>query len=327
MTATSGGTFSAASVPRYGPPEIVTVDELPHPKPRAGDVLVRIEAAAVTSADARMRAGRFPRGFGGPARLAIGLRGPRARVLGSASSGIVEEVGGGVTRFAVGDAVAGMAGMELGAHAQYARIRASSLTLKPSSVPHTDAAAILFGGATALHFLRDRAGVKPGDRVLINGASGAIGTAAIQLVTHFGACVTAVASARNHDLVTRLGAAEVVDYTMTPVTDLDERFDVVFDAVGNISRAQGLKLLAAEGKLVLAVANLADTIRARGRVFAGPAPERAEDFAFLLDLVERGIVDPVTSVAGGLDSIQEAHRLVDTGRKVGNLVILPNAAL
>lgn len=162
--------------------------------------------------------------------------------------------------------------------------------------------------------------------MLVNGASGAVGTAAVQLAAHFGASVTAVASARNHDLVTRLGAVRTIDYAQAPVTDIEDRFDVVFDAVGNISRAEGLRLLASEGALVLAVASLSDTVRARGRVFAGSAPERAEDVAFLLDLVEREIVDPVTRVAGGLTVIREAHQVVDSGRKVGNLVILPSAA-
>ncbi len=315
----------AASVSRYGPPEVVTIEELPRPAPHSGEVLVRIEAVAVTSGDARMRAGRFPRGFGAPARIAIGVRGPRSRVLGSALSGVVETVAEGTTQFVVGDTVAGMTGARFGAHAEYARVPQASLTRTPPGVRHEDAAAILFGGTTALHFLRDRAAVKAGDRVLVNGASGSVGTAAVQLAAHLGASVTAVASSPNHDLITSLGAVRVVDYTETPVADLEDRFDIVFDAVGNISRAEGVKLLASEGKLILAVASLADTIRARGRVFAGPAPERVKDFAHLLDLVEHGLIDPVAQVAGGLGAIQEAHRLVDTGRKVGNLVILPNA--
>lgn len=314
-----------ASVYRYGPPEEVVLEEAPRPAPRAGEVLVRVEAVAVTSGDARMRAGRFPRGFGVPARLALGVRGPRSRVLGSALSGIVERLPEEATPFSVGDAVSGMTGMRLGAHAEFARVSATSLAPTPPGVRHEDAAAILFGGSTALHFLRDRVGVKAGDRVLVNGASGSVGTAAVQLAAHLGATVTAVSSSRNHDLVTRLGADRVVDYARTPVADLGDRFDVVFDAIGNVSRAEGLKLLTPDGALVLAVASLPDTIRARGRVFAGSARERAEDFAFLLDLVGRGLIDPVTRVAGGLDAIQEAHRLVDTGRKVGNLVILPNA--
>lgn len=273
-----------------------------------------------------MRAGRFPRGFNIPARLALGVRGPRARVLGSAMSGIVEEVAEGVRRFAVGDLVAGMAGMKFGAHAQYARFSETSLVPRPAAVSHQDAAAILFGGTTALHFLRDRAGVKASDRVLVNGASGAVGTAATQLAAHFGASVTAVASSRNHDLLTRLGADQVIDYGQTRITDIDDRFDVVFDAVGNISLKQGRRLLTPEGKLVLVVASLTDTLRAHGRVLAGPAPERADAFEFLLECIERGDIDPVTHIAGGLDAIQQAHRLVDTGRKVGNLVILPNAS-
>lgn len=315
----------AASVSRYGPPESVTIEEVARPVLRPGEVLVRIEAAAVTSADARMRAGRFPRGFRIPARLALGIRGPRSRVLGSAFSGIVQEVAAGSTTFGVGDPVAGMAGMRLGAHAECARVLESSLTRTPPGVRHEDAAAILFGGTTALRFLRDRAGVRAGDRVLVNGASGSVGTAAVQLAVQLGATVTAVTSSANHELVSQLGAVRAIDYHQTPVADLEDRFDVVFDAVGNISRATGLGLLTPDGTLILAVASLADTILARGRVLAGPAAERAEDSAFLLGLVDQGLIDPVTHVAGGLAQIRDAHRLVDTGRKVGNLVILPNA--
>ena len=315
----------AASVERYGPPEHVVVSDTPTPELRRGEVLVRVEAAAVTAADARLRAGRFPQGFALLARLGVGIRGPRARVLGSTLSGRVEQVAPDVTRFLPGDAVAGMTGLKMGAHAEYVTVSASALVRKPVGVQNADAAGVLFGGTTALWFLRDRAGVKAGMRVLVNGASGAVGTSAVQLAKHLGATVTAVTSSRNRELVVRLGADRVVDYAKTPVATLDDRFDVVFDAVGNVSRAEGLRLLVPTGSLILAVADLLDTVRARGRVLAGPAPQRGEDFAFLLDLVASGDLDPVTEVVGGLESVPEAHRRIDTGRKVGNLVILPHS--
>lgn len=314
----------AAVVTRYGQPDAVRVVELPTPEPGAGEVLVRVAAAAVTAADSRLRAGRFPPGFGAPARLAMGIRGPRARILGNSLSGTVERVGPGVTAFAPGDEVAGMTGFRMRAHAEYAVAPVASLARKPAEVGHADAAGILFGGTTALHFLRDRARVAPGETVLVNGASGSVGSAAVQLARHLGATVTAVASARNRDLVLRLGAGRAVDYAATPVAGLAERFDVVLDAVGNLSRADGLRLLADDGRLALVVASLADTVRAGGRVLAGPAPERAEDIAFLLGLVAAGDLRAVTEVAGGLETLPEAHRLVDSGRKVGNLVVLPH---
>ncbi|MBG6181663.1 NAD(P)-dependent alcohol dehydrogenase [Arthrobacter sp. CAN_A1] len=313
----------AASVTRYGPPERIVISEIPLPEPRQGEALVRVEAAAVTAADARLRAGRFPQGFGLLARLGIGFRGPRARVLGSAFSGRIESVAPGEMRFAPGDEVAGMNGLRMGAHAEYMTVRTQKLVRKPDELSHEDTAGVLFGGATALWFLRDRAGVKSGDRVLINGASGAVGSSAVQLARYLGATVTAVTSSRNRDLAVRLGAGRVLDYEEVPVATIDDHFDVVFDAVGNLSRSEGLRLLVPTGSLLLAVASLFDTVRARGRVHAGPAPERGDDFAFLLDLVVRGDLDTVTEVVGGLERVREAHRRIDTGRKVGNLVILP----
>lgn len=315
--------MQAAFIDRYGSPESISLVDVPRPVARAGEVLIRVAAAAVTSGDARLRSGRFPPGFAIPARLAIGLRGPRARIPGAVFSGTIVELGSGVSGLAIGDEVAGMAGMRLGAHAEVVAVKSTAVTAKPPAVSHTDAAAVLFGGSTALHFLRDRAKVGSGSRVLINGASGAVGTSAIQIATHLGAEVTAVSSRRNHELLQSLGAAHVIDYYETPLTEVPGPYDAVLDAVGNLSRSEGLRLTAPDGTAILAVASLADTIRARGRVAAGPAPERAEDFALLLDLVRSGALSSVASVVGDLTALPEAHRRIDSGRKVGNLVIVP----
>lgn len=312
----------AAVVDRYGPPEIVVVAERPMPEPRAGEVLVRVAAVAVTAGDARMRSGRFPAGFGLLARLAIGLRGPRRRILGSAFSGTVEGAAPGIAGFEVGDGVVAMAGT-LGGHAELVTVRATALARKPATVTHPDAAAVLFGGTTAVYFLRDRAKVGAGDTVLVNGASGAVGSSALQLAKHFGATVTAVTSSRNAGFVTALGADHVIDYTVTPVSDLPGGYDIVFDAVGNLSRADAPRLLAPHGRLVLAVGSPADMVLGGARVITGSAPERAEDIRFLLDLAAAGQLKPVTEVVGGLDALPEAYRRVDSGRKVGNLVVLP----
>lgn len=313
----------AARVDRYGPPETIRITAAPVPAPGPGEALVRVEAAAVTSGDARLRAGRFPRGFALPARLAIGVRGPRRKIPGVAFSGVVERLGHGVADMPEGDAVAGMTGARFGAHAEYLAVPAKALTPLSAGVTHADATGALFGGSTALHFLRDRAQIRSGQTVLVNGASGSVGSAAVQLAVRFGATVTAVSSSGNHALLHRLGAAQTIDYRETPVAGLDQRFDVVFDAVGNLSRADGLRLAGDEGVVILAVAGLLDTVTARGRVIAGAVPERSEDFALVLDLVARGEFDPLVEVLGGLEALSEAHRRIDTGRKVGNLVILP----
>ena len=335
--------MKAAVVGRYGPPRTVRIEQVPDPEPRADEVLVRVRATAVTAGDARIRAARFPRGFGILGRLGLGLRGPRRPVLGAVFSGTVERLGSAVgaastgvastgaaaekgaagMALSVGDEVAGMTGARMGAHAELLVVPAARLVPKPAAVSHADAAAALFGGTTAVHFLRDRAGLGAGQRVLVNGASGSVGSAAVQLARQLGAQVTAITSDRNRRLVASLGAERTIDYATHPVAGLRGDYDVVFDAVGNIGRSDGPRLLAPGGALILAAAGLVDTLAARGRVHAGSAPERPESFSLLLDLVAAGDFDPLARALGGLEAIPEAHAIVDSGRKVGNLVVLP----
>ncbi|MGB8859626.1 MAG: NAD(P)-dependent alcohol dehydrogenase [Ilumatobacteraceae bacterium] len=315
--------MKAAVVHRYGPPEVVQLEEVGRPVPRADEVLVRIEAAAVTSGDARVRAARFPAGFGLLARPMLGIVRPRRPILGGTLSGVVDAVGDRVSGFAPGDEVCGMTGIRMGAHAEYVAMQAKRLARKPAGVSHDDAAGLLFGGTAALCFLRDRARVAPGMSVLVNGASGAIGTNAVQLARHFGATVTGVTSAPNKELVTGLGAARVIDYTTTDLSKITERFDVVFDTVGNMSIASGRRLLAPNGVLLLAVAGLGQTLRARGNVVAGPAPERVADFDFLLGLVAGGELTVVHDHAYALADIEQAYRRIDSGHKRGNIVVHP----
>lgn len=315
--------MKAAVVGRYGPPRTVRIEQVPDPEPRADEVLVRVRATAVTAGDARIRAARFPRGFGVLGRLGLGLRGPRRPVLGVVFSGTVERLGSAGMALSVGDEVAGMTGARMGAHAELLVVPAARLVPKPAAVSHADAAAALFGGTTALHFLRDRAGLRAGQRVLVNGASGSVGSAAVQLARQLGAEVTAITSDRNRRLVASLGAERTIDYATQPVAGMRGDYDIVFDAVGNIGRSDGPRLLAPGGALILAAAGLVDTLAARGRVHAGSAPERPESFSLLLDLVAAGDFDPLARALGGLEAIPEAHAIVDSGRKVGNLVVLP----
>lgn len=313
----------AAVIERYGAPEVVHVVDVPRPRPRAEEVLVRVEAAAVTSGDARIRGARFPAGFRIPARMAFGIVRPRRSILGSSFSGVVEEVGTRVHDLAPGDEVCGMTGFKFGAHAEYLTVPVKKIADKPSGVTHEDAAGLLFGGTTALYFLRDKASVGPGMSVLVNGASGAIGTNAVQLAKHFGATVTAVTSAPNAQLVMDLGADQVIDYTDHALTATAERFDVVLDAVGNLSIQSGRRLLRDQGVLLLAVASLGTTIRARGNVVAGSTPERVDDFTFLLQLLDQGEITVVHDQTYALDEIADAHRRVDSGHKRGNIVVRP----
>jgi len=315
--------MQAAVLERYGAPEVVQVAEVPQPEPRADEVLVRVRAVAVTSGDARIRGARFPPGFGFLARLAFGITAPRRPILGSSFSGVVERVGSKVGDLRPGDEVCGMTGTKMGAHAEYLAVPAKRVARKPSGVTHDDAAGLLFGGSTALHFLRDKASVGPGTSVLVNGASGAVGTNAVQLATHLGATVTGVTSASNAALVAELGASRVIDYATEDLAATTERFDVVLDTVGNLTITSGRRLLTPDGVLLLAVAGLGDMIRARGNVAAGSAPERVAHFDVLLGLVANGEITVVHDQTFDLDHIADAHRRVDTGRKVGNIVVRP----
>ncbi len=310
----------AADVEAYGPPEVVKIRDLPLPPVGPKSVLIRVTATAVTSGDARIRGANFPDGFGILSRLFLGFHGPRKAVLGGVVSGTVAAVGAKVDQFAVGDQVCGMTGTAMGAHAEYVVAPAKKVVHLPASVSHEDAAGLLFGGSAALHFLRT-AGTGPGTTVLVNGASGAIGTNAVQIAKHLGATVTAVTSGPNAALVTELGADDVIDYTVTPLAETTRRFDVVLDTVGNLDRRSARRLLTDDGFAVLAAASLGDNFAARGNVKAGVAPERADYFAHLLDLVADGTIRVVRDNVLDLDDIADAHRRVDSGRKVGNLVV------
>jgi NADPH:quinone reductase-like Zn-dependent oxidoreductase len=313
----------AVVVQHYGPPSVAQLTELPSPEPKPDQVVVRVAAAAVTAGDARIRGASFPPGMGTLGRLALGLRGPRSKVLGMVVSGTVEALGSRVAGFAIGDEVAGMAGGRMGAHAELVTIEAKRLVHKPAGVSHDAAAAAIFGGTTALHFLHDVAGLQPGQDVLVIGASGAVGTSAVQLATLAGARVTGVTSGRNAELVRTLGADEVVDYTTTDPTALGRRFDVIIDAVGTLTPATARALVREGGTAVLAVAGLGEMLQSRGPITTGTAPGSAALVGRLLPLLERGELDPVIQESLPLAEIARAYEIVDSGRKVGNVVVRP----
>lgn len=313
----------AAVVDRYGPPSVARVATVADPVPRRGEVLVRIAAASVNSGDARIRGARFPAGLGALARLGLGMRRPRRRVLGTAFAGVVAAVGEGVTGPVAGDRVCGTSGFRMGAHAELIAVPAGSAVPVPDGVTLEDAASAIFGGTTALHYLHELGAVRAGERVLVVGASGAVGTMAVQLARIAGAEVTGVCSAANAGLVRSLGADEVLDHREAGVAGLGPRFDVVLDAVGTLGARSGRRLLAPGGRLLLAVAGLRDMLAARGPVRAGSAPDRPEDVATLVGLLDRGELRAVTEAVLPLDRIAEAHERVDSGRKVGALLVAP----
>ena len=318
----------AAVYERYGPPEVVEVREVSRPVPNDGEVLIRVHATTVNSADHRLRSLDMPQGFGILARLALGVSRPRQPILGAELSGVIESVGKDVHGLAAGDEVFAFTGARMGCHAEY-KVMAQDgpLALKPASLRYDEAAALSFGGTTALDFFR-RAKLQRGEKVLINGASGTVGTAAVQIARHFGAEVTAVCSTANLGWVKALGATEVIDYTREDFTANGRKYDVIVDTVGTAPFSRSRRSLERDGRLLLVLGGLSDMLRipwaaitSRIRIIAAPARERAEDLRFLAGLAEAGEFRPVIDRRYPLDQIVEAHRYVDTNRKKGSVVI------
>jgi NADPH:quinone reductase-like Zn-dependent oxidoreductase len=318
----------AAVYRRYGPPEVVAIEELLDPVPKDDEVLIGVRATTVTSADHRARSLDMPRGFGALSRLVFGLSGPRQRILGTEAAGVIEAVGRAVTNWKPGDEVLAFTGIGMGCHAELKCVKASAaLARKPASLSFEEAASLPFGGTTALEFLR-RGKVKAGERVLVNGASGCVGTAAVQLAKHFGAHVTGVCSSANLELVRSLGADEVIDYTKQDFSALGQRYDAIVDTVGTAPLSRSARALEQDGRLLLVLGDLPAmlggawaSLTTDKKVISGPAAERAEDLRVLIELAERGVLKPVIDGCYPLARIAEAHARVDSGRKRGSVVI------
>ena len=315
--------MKAAIINAYGPPEVLQIMEVPTPNINKNEILVKVKAVAVTSADTRIRGARFPKGFGFFARMFFGVTKPRVHILGSTFSGVVEAVGSDVTAFQIGDEVCGMTGVKMGTYAECIKItKPSSLVRKPAKVSHEEAAGAMFGGTAALYFVRDILDVKSNEEVIINGASGAVGTNAVQLAKYFGANVTGVTSGSNAKIVRDLGADKIIDYTKQDLAYSKEKYDVVLDTVGNISPSSAKKVLRKNGRAGLMVTNLGDTLRAHGQVKTGTATEKTEDIEFLLSLMEQGFLKTIIDRKYDFNSIVEAHKYVDSGQKIGNVILL-----
>jgi NADPH:quinone reductase-like Zn-dependent oxidoreductase len=296
---------------RYGPPEVLRVEELATPVPRKNHVRIRILATAVTSSDCYLRGLRLSPAYRIMARLAIGWNAPRQPVLGMVLSGEVDSVGPDAKSFEVGERVFGFNRHRFGTYAQYVCWPENGLlATRPANLTDEEAAAIPYGGLLALHFLR-KADVRAGQRVLIYGASGAVGTSAVHLTRHLGAQVTGVCSTANMDLVASLGATTVIDYTREDFTDRAERYDLIFDAVGKRKSAVALRrcrqVLAPGGACV--------------SVDDGAPNLRREDLVLLGELATKGEIRRVIDRTYALDDIVEAHRYVDNGHKRGNVVV------
>jgi len=309
----------------YGGPEVLALRDVPIPVPGPGDILIRMQATTVSSADRRIRALDLPPGMGFAGRLALGLRRPRRAVLGAELTGVVAAVGARVVRFAPGDKVIAYPGFRQGAHTEYCRMPADGMVVpRPAGMSVETAAALGFGGTTARDYLR-RAKLRAGERVLVIGASGTVGAALVQLATAEGAIVSAVTSTANLDLARMSGAAEAIDYTVRDITAGPDRWDIVADAVGALGFRRALPILAEGGRYLAIAGGLGDLLaRRRGSrsCIAGPAAERADDLAALADLADRGIFRPPIDAVFPFEALPAAHARADTGRKRGSAVVV-----
>ena len=317
---------------QYGPPEVLELREVPVPRPAPDEILIRVDAVEVTKADCELRSFRFPvKWFWLPLRIALGLRRPRRQILGNYFAGEVTEVGSGVTRFQSGQLIFGCAQLRMGAYAQYLCLPASyTLAPLPTNTSAHQAASIPLGGLNALHFLR-RAALRPGERVLVNGAGGSIGICAVQIARSMGAQVTAVDSGHKEALLREIGAQEFIDYTRESLDGCAGAYDVVFDMVAGSSWSACFGALRPGGRLLIGNPSLLDMLRAawfsrfsdRSAIFAF-AGEREEELLALRDMLEQGLLRPILDGVYPLAQAVQAHRRVESEQRLGAVILSPD---
>ncbi len=314
----------------YGSPDVLQLQEVAKPTPKANEVLIKIHATTVTTGDCEMRNLRFPYWVRLPMRAYIGLRRPtRITIPGTYLAGEIEAVGTDVTRFQVGDQIFGTTLFGFGAHAEYTCVpEKGAIAIKPASVSYEEAAPVGLGGLEALHFLKI-ASVQPGESVLINGAGGSIGTYGIQIAKHFGAEVIAVDSAGKLEKLREIGADQVIDYTRQDFTQNGQRYDVIFDIIGKSPFGRSVQSLNPGGRYL--IANPTGLIqRVRGswtsrqsdkKVLFEMTNPTTQDLASLAELMAAGKLHTVIGKTYPLEEVPQAHRYVESGQKVGNVII------
>lgn len=315
---------------KYGSPEVLQLREIEKPSPKSNEVLVRIRAASVTAADTMMRKGTPFYG-----RFFTGLLKPSHPVTGTGFSGVVEAVGTSVTEFAIGDAVFGESVFGTGANAEYVCVVETAIIMhKPANFSFTEAASICDGPLTSINFLKDIAAIQPGQKVLINGASGSLGTAAIQLAKYFKAEVTAVCSGKNISLVQSLGADYVIDYTKEDYTKSENKYDVIYDTVGKSNFNQSKKVLADQGVYISPVLRFSLLLQMmwtslrngkKARFSATgilPVPALRKLLDEICAMINEGYIRSVVDRVYSLDQVAAAHTYVDHGHKRGNIVLV-----
>jgi NADPH:quinone reductase-like Zn-dependent oxidoreductase len=327
-------TMQALVYRKYGAPEVVGLASVAKPVPSDHEVLIRVRATTVSTADWRARTLAMPPGFAILGRLFFGVFGPRKKVLGTELAGEIEAIGKGVTRFQVGESVFAFCEAGYGAHAQYRTMSETGLVArKPAALSFEQAAALSFGGTTAHHFLARKGRIARGDKVLVVGASGAVGSAAVQLARHFGADVTGVTSTANVDLVRSLGAQHVVDYTKDDFARSGETYDIILDTTGSAPLSRAEASLKPGGRLLVVLSSsfgqalgLARPAKGSGKkVIAGVAVGTPDQLQFLAKLAEAGEFVPVIDRVYPWERAAEAHARVDSGRKTGSVVLTVGA--
>jgi len=315
---------------KYGPPEVLCLQEVDKPAAKADELLLKIFATTVSAADYRIRGFNVPFGFGILMRLVIGLRKPRNDILGMDYAGEVETVGSNVSCFKVGDRVFGIKGDSMGAYAEFLCVQQeSTVALIPRNLSYEQAAAIPFGALTALLFLRDKGKIRSGQNIMIYGASGSVGTAAVQIAKSFNAKVTAVCSSANIELVKSLGADKVIDYSKEDFTKTSERYDIVMDTVGKTSFSCCKHMLVKKGRYLFVYGGMLQmllmlwtSIIGRKKVIGGNTSSCAQDLFFLRELIVTGKLQAVIDTLYSMEGIVDAHHYADKGHKKGNVVIL-----
>jgi len=311
---------------KYGPPDVLKLEEVEKPTPKEDEVLIKVFATTVTKYDCWTRRSTAPSGFWLPSRIASGVRKPKQTILGTDFAGRIESVGKAVKRLKKGDQVYGFTS-SLGAYAEYMCLPEEGVAIKPAKLTYEEAAAVVQGGLTALYFLR-KGNIQSGQKVLIFGASGGIGIYAVQLAKYYGAEVTGVCSTPKLEMVKSLGADKVIDYTKEDFTKNAQTYNIIFDTVGKTSVSRSLRSLEEKGLYIFATFGLAMLIRAlwltrksSKRAIFGVIGESANDLIFLKDLIEAGEIKPVIDRSYPFKQTAEAHRYVETGHKKGSVVI------
>jgi NADPH:quinone reductase-like Zn-dependent oxidoreductase len=317
---------------KYGPPEVLELQEVEKPTPKDNEILIKIFATTVTAGDCEMRSLNLPLGYQLMLRMGFGFRRPRNKIPGTELAGEIEAVGVDVTQFKLGDQVFGSAGTSFGTNAEYICLpekpaeMEGGVAIKPANMTYEEVATVPFGGRDSLHFLR-LGNIQNGQKILINGAGGSIGTFAVQLAKHYGAEVTAVDSTGKLDMLRSLGADHVIDYTQEDFTKSGEIYDVIFDVIGKISFSRSKGSIKENGTYLLAnpvsqmVQGLWTRMRSNRKVIMQTSRGSMKDLIFLRGLVEVGKLKTVIDRTYPLEQIVEAHRYVEAGGKLGNVVI------